>query len=449
MHLFAQRALLEGQWARNVRIEISNGKIAAIAPGVRALPGDDTHAVLIAGMPNLHSHAFQRAMAGLAEVRGPSADSFWIWRKVMYQVALAMTADQMEAVAAQLYMEMLEAGFTRVGEFHYLHHDRDGAPYGDIGEHAARIAAASVSAGINLTLLPVFYAHSGFGGAAPIEGQRRFINSLDGFAALMDSSSRIVDQLQGGRLGLALHSLRAVAPDEVQALLATFGQGPVHIHVAEQLKEVDDCIAWSGVRPVEWLLANSPVDDRWCLIHATHMTDDETACLAARGAIAGLCPITEANLGDGVFPASSFLEAGGRFGIGSDSNISISVAHELRQLEYSQRLVRRARNVIADAGQSTGRKLFDRALSGGAAALGAKGGLNVGADADLVSLNVDAVFAKNDDQVLDHWIFADGVTVDCVWAGGAKRVAGGRHVERAHIQARFRATMRDLIDSWI
>ncbi|WFU08699.1 formimidoylglutamate deiminase [Rhizobium sp. CB3090] len=443
--LHARSALLHDGWRENVRLVLEDGCIAGIQAGVSAEAGDERHDVLIPAMPNLHSHAFQRAMAGLAEVRGPANDSFWSWRTVMYKLALSMTPDHVEAVAAQLYMETLEAGFSRVGEFHYLHHDKDGSLYANIAELAERIGAASAETGIGLTLLPVFYAHSGFGGAVPIDGQRRFINSLDRFETLMAGCRTIVSRLPGAELGLAPHSLRAVTPDELEKLVTLAGDGPIHIHVAEQVKEVEDCIAWSDARPVEWLLDHAPVDGRWCLIHATHMTDDETQRMAKSGAIAGLCPVTEANLGDGTFPAPLFLEEGGRYGIGSDSNILISVPEELRQLEYSQRLALRARNVIATSGGSTARALFDHAIAGGGAALKAQAGLAVGRYADVVSLDVSAVPYLSGDQILDQWMFAGGVAVDCVWAQGRKQVEGGRHKRRQTISARFRATMTELI----
>ncbi|AVA23439.1 MULTISPECIES: formimidoylglutamate deiminase [unclassified Rhizobium] len=443
--LHARSALLQDGWRENVRLTLEDGRIAGIEADVAAEAGDERHDVLVPAMPNLHSHAFQRAMAGLAEVRGPANDSFWSWRTVMYKFALSMTPDHVEAVAAQLYMEMLEAGFSRVGEFHYLHHDKDGSPYANIAELAERIGAASTETGIGLTLLPVFYAHSGFGGAAPIDGQRRFINSLDRFEALMAGCRTIVDRVPGAELGLAPHSLRAVTPEELAKLVPLAGDGPIHIHVAEQVKEVEDCIAWSGARPVEWLLDHAPVDGRWCLIHATHMTDDETRRMAKSGAIAGLCPVTEANLGDGTFPAPLFLEEGGRYGIGSDSNILISVPEELRQLEYSQRLALRARNVIASSGGSTARALFDHAIAGGGVALKAPAGLAIGRYADVVSLDVSAVPYLSGDQILDQWMFAGGVAVDSVWAQGRKQVEGGRHNRREAISARFRAVMSELI----
>lgn len=442
--LHAETALLPEGWATNVRLTIADGAITAVETDVATSPADQRHRFLLPAMPNLHSHAFQRAMAGLAEVRGPADDSFWSWRTIMYRFALSMTPDHVEAVAAQLYMEMLEAGFCRVGEFHYLHHGRDGRPYANIAEMAERIAAASAETGIGLTLLPVFYAHSGFGGAAPADGQRRFINTRDQYAALMERCRVLVSNLAGGRLGVAPHSLRAVTPEELAEVVPMADGGPVHIHVAEQVKEVEDCIAWSGVRPVEWLMANAPVDDKWCLIHATHMTGAEVREMAALGAIAGLCPITEANLGDGNFAAPDFLAAGGRLGIGSDSNVLISLPGELRQLEYSQRLALRARNVIAEPNGSTGRQLYDRALAGGAAALAAATGLKPGKPADIVSLETSAVPYLATDQILDHWIFAGGVGVDSVWVAGRRQVEGGRHVRRAEISRRFLAAMQDL-----
>ncbi|WP_137129072.1 formimidoylglutamate deiminase [Rhizobium sp. FY34] len=443
--IHAENVLLPQGWCRNVRLTITAGQIAAIQHDAAPQPADECHAVIIPAMPNLHSHAFQRAMAGLAEVRGPGADSFWSWRSLMYRFALSMTPDQVEAVAAQLYMEMLEAGFGRVGEFHYLHHDKHGGLYGNIAEMAERIAAASVETGINLTLLPVFYAHSGFGGQPPADGQLRFIHSPDQFARQMEACGMLTARLPGARLGIAPHSLRAVAPEELALILPLANGGPVHIHVAEQVKEVEDCLSHTGQRPVEWLLANAPVDHRWCLIHATHMTAEETSGVARAGAVAGLCPITEANLGDGIFEGEAFLAQGGSLGIGSDSNILISVAQELRQLEYSQRLGLKARNVVAKTEGSTGRRLFDEALAGGAQALTAPSGIAPGASADFVALNVDAVPYLAGDQILDQWIFAGGVSVDFVWVQGRKQVEKGRHCHRDAINGRFQTVMRELM----
>ncbi len=443
--LHAGSALLDGGFVGDVRLKIRDGQIAGIETGVAAESGDERHDILVPGMANLHSHAFQRGMAGAAERRGPGDDTFWSWRKAMYDVALSFTPDDVEAVAAQLYMEMLEAGFTRVGEFHYLHNDRDGSPYADLAEMAARIAAASAETGIALTLLPVFYAHFTFGGEAPSEGQRRFIHSPARFARLMEACRGIVRGLPGATIGIAPHSLRAVTPEELAEILPLAEGGPIHMHAAEQVKEVEDCIAWSGARPVEWLLHHQPVDERWTLIHATHMLADETRGLAARGATAGLCPITEGNLGDGIFPARAFLDAGGRFGIGSDSNILISVAAELRQLEYAQRLQHRGRNIIAEPGQSTGERLFTEAVAGGAKALQAGGGIRTGGAADFVSLDRSAVPYVTPERVLDQWIFAGGIAVDCVWVQGKKLVEKGRHRLRDRISQQFRARMGELV----
>ncbi len=443
--IHVERAWTQTGWAENVRLTLENGVISTLETDTAPQAGDERHAVVIPAVANLHSHAFQRAMAGLAERRGPGDDSFWSWRTVMYRFALSMTPEQVEAVAAALYMDMLEAGFARVGEFHYLHHDRDGRPYADIAELAGRIAAASETAGIGLTLLPVFYAHSGFGGAAPIEGQRRFINDVDGFARLMERAKMLLAPLDGAVLGIAPHSLRAATPDELTAILPLAGDGPIHIHVAEQVKEVEDCIAWSGQRPVDWLLTHAPVDERWCLIHATHMTETETQAMAARGAVAGLCPITEANLGDGVFEAPAFLAAGGRFGVGSDSNVLISLPEELRTLEYSQRLSRRARNVIAAPGEATGDRLFAEALRGGAQALGTTAGIAPGQPADLVSLDLSRAPFTPTSALLDSLVFTGSIAIDCVWSRGRKQVEGGRHVRRDAIRARFDAAMQTLV----
>jgi formimidoylglutamate deiminase len=447
--LLFTEALLPQGWARDVRIVVEHGRIASVEAGVRGDEADERHAIGVPGIPNLHSHAFQRGMAGLSETRGTRADNFWTWREVMYRFLGALEPDDVQAIAAQAYVEMLEEGFTRVGEFHYLHHDRNGLAYSNVAEIAERVVAAAETAGIGLTLLPVFYAHSDFGGRAPAEGQRRFICDLDGFARLMEASSRALSRVPGASLGLAPHSLRAVTPTELGAISRLAGDGPIHIHAAEQTKEVDDCVAWSGLRPVEWLLRHQKVDARWCLIHATHMTEAETQGLARRGAVAGLCPVTEANLGDGIFKLPVFVEAGGRYGLGTDSNIRIGLTDELRQLEYAQRLGTRSRNVAsAVTRSSTGRVLLDSALAGGNQALGqASGGLAPGASADILTLHPDhpAIAAHRGDARLDGWIFAarHGI-IDCVWCMGRKVVINGRHHERDAVAANFRRIMEKL-----
>jgi formiminoglutamate deiminase len=444
--IHAAAALTPGGWRADARLTIAGGTIAAIETGVARQPDDEGYAILVPALSNLHSHAFQRGMAGLAERRGDHADTFWTWRETMYRFALAMSPDDVEAVAAQLYVEMLEAGFAAVGEFHYLHNTPDGATYSAPAEMAARIVAAAQATGIGLTLLPVFYGHATFGGAPPKPEQRRFITDVDGFARLLDDCRA---QMAGvGPVGVAPHSLRAVTPAEFAAVVALAGGGPIHIHAAEQVKEVEDCLAWSGARPVEWLLDHAKVDARWCLVHATHMTEDETRRLARSGAVAGLCPVTEASLGDGVFNAPLYFSERGAFGVGSDSNVEIGVAVELKQLEYAQRLRDRARNVCALAAGSTGRALYQRALAGGAQALGRRSGaLKVGAAADFVSLRADhpTLAGRSGDAILDAWIFAVGnPLVDCVWSGGRKVVAAGRHLGREPIAARYAAAMRRL-----
>lgn len=446
--IFAEEALLPGGWEKRVRLEISpDGAVASLASDQAPHPSDERHALIVPGMPNLHSHAFQYAMAGLAERRGPATDNFWSWRELMYRFALSMSPDEMEAFAARLYVAMLEAGFSRVGEFHYLHHAPDGSPYANRAEMAGRIASASKAAGINLTLLPVFYAHSNFGGLPPTEGQRRFIDTVDGFGDLLDGCRDVLKEVPRSVLGMAPHSLRAVTEAELKALLPLMPSGPIHMHAAEQVKEVEDSLAFSGARPMEWLLRNMPVDSRWCLIHSTHMTAEETVELAQTGAIAGLCPVTEANLGDGIFNGTEFRAAGGRFGIGSDSNVLIGVADELRQFEYAQRLSTRSRNVIAPENRSTGRTLFDETYRGGGIALGVEGGcIAEGHSADFVSLDTsEAPWLKSDDA-LDGWIFAGSVRVDSVWAQGVKQVQAGRHRDREAIAARFRKAMASLME---
>lgn len=443
-------ALLPSGWANDVQVVITAGAIAEVTPNVALVAGDERHGIALPGLASLHSHAFQRGMAGLAELRGDSTDTFWTWRETMYRFALSMTPEDVTAVATLLYVEMLEQGFTRVGEFHYLHHDRDGSHYADLGEMAARIAQAAEASSIGLTLLPSFYAHGSFGGAAPHDGQRRFICTVDQFAALLAASRKAIAALPGANIGIAPHSLRAVTPDELTAIIPLADGGPVHIHAAEQVKEVEDCLAWSGRRPVQWLLEHAPVDQRWCLIHATHTTDEEVRAFAKTGAVAGLCPITEASLGDGIFPAREFVDAGGAFGVGTDSNVLVGVADELRQLEYGQRLKHRQRNVLSGgAGRSTGRTLFDHALAGGSRALAqAAVGLAPGARADIVTLDTahPSLAGRQGDAAIDGWIFAAGSgAIDCVWAGGHKVVESGRHRLRQTAREHFNAAVRRLV----
>ena len=453
MSLWFESALLPSGWARGVRITSSDGRIERVSVDAPPQPRDERHAIALPGLPNVHSHAFQRGLAGLTERRAAGADSFWSWRELMYRFLERMGPEQLEAISALCFAEMLEAGFTHVGEFHYLHHDCDGTPFADPGELAGRVAAAAAVTGIGLTLLPVFYAHGGFGAAPPAPRQRRFVTDVEGFARLLEACRRVVRPLAGASVGVAPHSLRAVTPAELSAIVQLGKAGVVHIHIAEQVREVEECVAWSGRRPIEWLLDAQPVGADWCLVHATHATEAELAGMAASGAVVGLCPITESSLGDGIFPAAGFCRRRGRIGIGSDSNIQLDAAAELRTLEYSQRLTQRARNVLAaGADASTGRTLFAAALEGGWQALhsGAatrQQGLTAGASLDLITLESrhPALLERHDDEILDSWIFAGGrELIDCVWRAGEKVVQDGRHRDRDALIARYGRALREL-----
>jgi formimidoylglutamate deiminase len=448
--LILDHALLPDGWAENVGIDIDGGMILAVHANASADGRERIAGIALPGLPNLHSHTFQRGMAGLAETRGPEGDSFWTWRQVMYRFLGSLTPDDVEAIAAFAMMEMLEGGFTALAEFHYLHRDVDGRPYADIAELSHRIAAAAQETGMGLTLLPVFYAQGGFGGVAPTEGQRRFINDVDSYARLLEGARKAVAELDDAVIGVAPHSLRAVTPESLRDVVPLAGGGPIHIHIAEQVKEVEDCLTWSGQRPVAWLLDHAPVDRRWCLIHATHLDAREVKGIAMSGAVAGLCPITEANLGDGIFEGADHLAAGGRFGVGSDSNIEISASAELKQFEYSQRLKHRARNVLARReGQSTGRSLYDRALAGGARALGRRiGAIEAGQRADLVVLDAGYpdLAAVSGDRWIDSYVFVAGkAAIDTVFVAGNAVVRSGRHIHRETIRARYGRAMARIL----
>jgi len=435
--------LLPQGWAQDVRIDSRGGRVTAITPGVAWDGQAQRLGYVVAGLGNLHSHAFQRAMAGLTEVGGRSGDSFWSWRELMYRFLDRLDPDTFQAIAAQAYMEMLESGFTRVGEFHYLHHAEDGSRYANPAEMASRVAAAATETGLGLTLLPVFYAHSDFGGAAPVPAQRRFLHDLDGFARLLEGCGEALATIPDAVLGLAPHSLRACTPQQLQALVG-MAAGPIHIHIAEQTREVDACLAWSGQRPVQWLYDHAPVDARWCLVHATHVDAHEVQQMAVSGAVVGLCPITEANLGDGLFPMRDYMQAGGRFGVGSDSNILIDAAEELRLLEYGQRLQLRGRNVLSPGAVSSGRWLYQQAVEGAAQALGEQAGLAVGAPLDLLELDEQhpAMLGRAGDALLDSWLFAArNGALRGVWRNGRQLVRDGRHVNREAITARYRAAL--------
>ncbi|MDF3383457.1 MULTISPECIES: formimidoylglutamate deiminase [Sulfitobacter] len=448
--IFATHAKLPQGWARDVRITVADGRVTQVETG-QAPKADDTRVdTLLPALANLHCHSFQRAMAGMTETRLAGKDSFWTWRDLMYRFTAHLTPAHIEAIAAFVFLEMQEAGFASVGEFHYLHHQPDGTPYDNLGELSARIAAAAAQTGIGLTHLPVLYTY-GEAGQQPLQaGQARFGNGVARFGALVEQAQRAVRDLSPDcRVGIAPHSLRATAPAELAEVLADHPDVPVHIHLAEQPKEVADVSAWLGARPVEWLLANAEVAENWCLIHATHMTEGETAAMARSGAVAGLCPVTEANLGDGPFNGPGYLAAGGRFGIGSDSNVLISLTEELRTLEYSQRLRDLARNVMVAGEGSVGAALYTGAARGGAQALGrGRGEIAVGEWADLVAIDSQdpALCALRPDQLLDGLAFAakDRVVTD-LWSAGRHAVTGGRHRQRDRIVAGYRRAMAEVM----
>ena len=432
--LHLETALLPEGWQQDVVITVDHGAITSVEPA-GAASAERISGVAVPGLPNLHSHAFQRAMAGLTERRGNDSDSFWTWREQMYRFVERLTPDDLEMIAAFAYMEMLEAGFTSVAEFHYLHHQPDGRPYDNVGEMSERIVAAADTAGIGLTLLPVLYRQGGFLGREPTQGQRRFLTTRESYARLMET------RVPGGAIGIAPHSLRAVTLDDLKWAAATWRSRPAHIHVSEQTREVDECLAAHKKRPIDLLFDTVEIDQHWCLVHATHADAKEIGRIAGAKAVAGLCPITEANLGDGLFDVPSFVAAGGRLGVGSDSNVRISAADELRTLEYGQRLIRRQRNVLGDPTQSTGRRLFELALAGGAQAVGRPvGALAPGKRADFVVLQAEGL---HDDSVLDAWLFsADNRAIKSVYCGGAPVVQNGRHIARDAIVTRFQRLRR-------
>jgi len=455
--LWAPQALLPDGWARDVLVSVDNrGLIERVEDGAGSAGHTPLPGVVVPGMPNLHSHAFQRAMAGLTErAGGDGTDDFWTWRKTMYGFVERLTPEQVEAIAAQLYVEMLKAGYTGVAEFHYLHNAPGGGAYDDPAELARRVAAGAKAAGIRLSLMPVLYQDGGFGGAPIGDAQQRFRLDIETWALILSA-------LQEGDSGLqtaaaALHSLRAVAPDAMAEALVAYDairpDGPVHIHIAEQQKEVADCLAWSGQRPVAWLLDHAPVDRRWTLVHATHLTEAERTAAARTGAIAGLCPTTEANLGDGIFDFPGWLGDGGAWGVGSDSNVAIDPREEVRWLEYAQRLTRQQRLVASDpeSARPLGETLWAGAVAGGAQAMGQScSGLAPGMAADFLVLDPDhpTLAGHGSETLLDAWVFSNnGSALSDVWVGGQPVIKAGRHPLEEAIAERYRAAVTALQDA--
>ncbi|MEM9386175.1 MAG: formimidoylglutamate deiminase [Pseudomonadota bacterium] len=455
--IWAGEALLPDGWACAVSVRLDDaGAITEVTTGQAPGEAQATWSVdvLLPGIANLHSHAHQRAMAGMAErAQGDRAaeDSFWTWREAMYRYLGRLTPPQLEAIAAQLYVEMLKAGYTCVAEFQYVHHAGDGQPYAQRAEMTLRCYRAARAAGIAFCALPVLYCYGGFAEAPTSGAQARFVNSLDDYLVLVEQTRRALIHDADAHFGLAPHSLRAVSPALLTRMLEArqaLGDGPVHVHIAEQQAEVRACVDWCGERPVQWLLERYPVDRQWCLIHATHMIKSESEALAAAGARVGLCPTTEANLGDGMFDAPTYQGAGGRWGIGSDSNICVDPVEELRWLEYGQRLRLQARNVMAQEGSSTGAALYGQAARDGSAACGRlAGAIAPGMRGDFVALDGDhpRLAGARGDLWLDRWLFSgnDSLVMD-VWVGGRQVVSAGRHADEEPIADRFRSVMAEL-----
>lgn len=440
--LIADRVLTPDGWRRNVAVTVKDGAIQSVEPtDKRATVG-----VLLPAPTNCHSHTFQRAMAGLTERAGVGTDDFWSWRALMYAFLDRLGPDDVEAIAAGAMMEMLEAGYAAVGEFHYLHHGVGGTPYANPAELCERIAAAASTAGIGLTLLPVLYCQGGLDGRPLEGGQRRFGNDLDGFARLMDGARAAVAALRDARIGFAPHSLRAV-PDYAFGAFAAF-DGPHHVHVAEQLREDAEVRAATGLSPVATLAKWVSLGPSWTLVHATHASADEMRMVADAGATVGFCPVTEANLGDGIAEVPAFLTAGGQFAVGTDSNVLISVAQELRTLDYAQRLRLHRRNpLVTCPGSSSGRLVFEGAAAGGSRSIGRNAGrIAPGALADLLSLDTThpALQGLEEDRILDAFVFSGGDVVRDVWSAGRHVVRHGRHVSREVIAPRFEACLRRL-----
>ncbi|PCJ50705.1 MAG: formimidoylglutamate deiminase [Gammaproteobacteria bacterium] len=460
---FAETALTDDGWVTDVLISVSSkGIIESLIPINKIIPTSKINGevvrlegTLLPGIANLHSHAFQRAFAGFSESAGQANDSFWSWRKIMYQFVEKLTPEQVYVIARQLYIEMLKGGYTSVAEFHYLHHSASGKHYDDPAEMSHQVINAAFDVGIDITHLPVYYRHAGFNHKPASDAQKRFTHTADDYYQLIHKLFKYYKQDQRIQIGIAPHSLRAVSSKDICGAIETLDnyntKAPIHIHIAEQLAEVDDCIAHTGQRPVQHLYDNFDVNKRWCLIHATHINEQETWEIAQSGAVAGLCLTTEANLGDGIFPASFYLQEKGKFGIGSDSHITVSALEELRLLEYGQRLVHQQRAILCDeAVPSVGRTLYQGALEGGAQAVGRKTGkIAVGYLADWIILdgNNPSLFSKSKDQLIDSMIFACNANpIKDVFVSGKQVITSGNHALENESLLAFRKVLKEIVD---
>ncbi|MEW4563204.1 formimidoylglutamate deiminase [Bremerella sp. JC770] len=451
--IWASQALLGNGWAKNVEVQVNEvGQISSVRTDTQ--PVGLCVETLLPAPVNAHGHAFQRAMAGMTEYQSrATSDSFWTWRQQMYRFLACLTPEHIEAIASYAQMEMLEAGFATSIEFHYLHHQPSGQPYENLGEMAERIAAATKMSGIGLLLLPVLYQYGGCDQRTLSEGQRRFGNSLDHYFTLHAASHQAVQGLPVDcRVGYAAHSLRAVSANDLLEIEKASDGKPIHLHLAEQQGEVDEVQTTYGLRPVEWALQNLSLSPQYCLIHCTQMLPHEISQLAQTRAVVGLCPITEANLGDGIFDAKRWCISGGTFAVGSDSHVHVSLSEELRTLEYSQRLKHMSRNVLGHVAKSTGRHLFEEVVRGGAIAAGRRTGEIIeGMWGDLIALESPPCLGMDElkgDRMLDYFVFAgDSRMIREVWSAGRHLVQNGCHIRSEHITERYRSTIRELRDS--
>lgn len=439
---FAKQALLQTGWASDVRFEVTAGTISKLEVNSHQQDAHLLNGPVIPTIPNLHSHAFQRVMAGLAEVFTSHNDSFWSWRDLMYRIVGNLDPDQVRVIASFLYIEMLKAGYSQVGEFHYLFHDQDGNTYQNQTEMAEQLLEAANISGIGITFLPALYSYSGFGEQAANHGQRRFINSTEQYLNHHQQLKQTLGESNKHNLGFCFHSLRAVSETQIKEVLDNAATDDVvHIHIAEQQKEVNDCLNWSGSRPVEWLNNHIGLDHRWCLVHATHLTDNEINMITGPKAVAGLCPTTEANLGDGIFEGVKFSQQAGCWGIGSDSHVTLSVSEELRTLEYSQRFRDQQRNRLHSPDHSNiGDYLFHGALQGGNQACGINIGLTKGCRADFMTLDTNnpMVTGTDSSQLLNRWIFAcQENLVSDVFVAGEQKITAGQHLQEQEINHHF------------
>lgn len=457
MKLYAENILLTDKdnhsaWHQNKTLHIENGIITDITDGCNAR-AERANGAIIPGMINCHSHAFQRGFAGFSEQGSDSQDSFWTWRKIMYQFLDNIRCEQAQVIAQQLYIEMLKAGYTRVAEFHYLHHQQSGENHQSLGAMANAIFNAAKYSGIGLTMLPVMYRFSGFGSQAPTSGQKRFINSVEQFNQLVTDCFESAKQSDNANVGIAPHSLRAVDKESLTSAVnhvrSLDTKAPIHIHISEQMQEVNDCVDHYGKRPVQWLLDNMALDQHWCLIHATHIDDKEIAGIIASKAIAGICPTTEANLGDGIFPTTEFMSQGGQVAIGSDSHISVSAIEELRLLEYAQRLVKQQRAILANNNTpSVGQNLWQHAARSGALSTSSNtGSLGIGKQADLIVLdgNKTRLFANQNKHLLDSMIFASQDSpIQDVMVNGVWQIKNRKHDHEVEVSNQFVEILKQL-----